>query len=145
MKCPACDTVLSRILVGTLELDACRGGCGGIWFDGYEFQHVDDVELPAETPLHIPHHIDAPPILTHRRECPACQQVKLKHNVFSPDVPTEVDECPSCGGFWMDAAALEQLHMERGRVQKNAAPSSGMSPAVIRTLYRLRMESCDDA
>ena len=36
MKCPACFNELTELQVGNLTVDACQGGCGGIWFDAFE-------------------------------------------------------------------------------------------------------------
>ena len=146
MKCPACDRVLSRVTVGSLEVDVCRGGCGGIWFDGYELQQVDDAdETAGETLLQIPRdpnlHVDA----SRKRECPQCQQVKLKRHLFSPAIKVEVDECPGCGGFWLDAGELQQIRLEKGRLEKTARPTSGLSAAAIRTLYQMKTAQRSDA
>ena len=46
MKCTACDRALTEIQVGHLKVDACLGGCGGVWFDAFELQRVDE---PGET------------------------------------------------------------------------------------------------
>jgi uncharacterized protein len=39
MKCPACFNELTQLQVGSLVVDVCQGGCGGIWFDAFEL-HV---------------------------------------------------------------------------------------------------------
>jgi uncharacterized protein len=145
MKCPACDRPLIGISIGSLEVDVCRGGCGGIWFDGYELQQVDEPEeVAGETLLHIPHDPSLVLDTSRKRECPQCQQVKLKRRLFSPEIKVEVDECPGCGGFWLDAGELEQIRLEKGRLEKAAGQSGGMSPAAIRRLYRLKTADRDE-
>lgn len=145
MKCPACDHTLARISLGSLEVDVCRGGCGGIWFDGYELQQVDDAdESLGESLLRIPRDPHRTPDSSRKRECPQCQQVKLKRHLFSPKIAVEVDECPGCGGFWLDAGELEQIRLEKGRLEKAAKRSDGLSPAAIRTLYRLKTSGRED-
>ena len=42
MQCPACYNQLSPFQVGNVTVDVCQGGCGGIWFDAFELQRVDD-------------------------------------------------------------------------------------------------------
>src|SRR5690242_15977118 len=42
MKCPACFNELTQLQVGKVTIDACQDGCGGIWFDNFELQQVDD-------------------------------------------------------------------------------------------------------
>jgi uncharacterized protein len=144
MKCPACHRTLSRISIGSLEVDACRGGCGGIWFDIFELQQVDDSnETIGESLLRIPRdesiHID--PLL--KRECPNCLQKKLMRHLFSPKIAVQVDECAGCGGFWLDAGELEQIRFEKGHLEKISKQSAGMSPAAIRALYRLKTAERD--
>ena len=45
MQCPACFHQLTQLQVGNLFVDVCQGGCGGIWFDGFELQRVDEEHL----------------------------------------------------------------------------------------------------
>ena len=141
MKCPACSHQLSELQIGTLRVDVCRGGCGGVWFDLFELQQVDDVSESAGEALIQISRIPAmrvDPI--RKRECPRCQQMKLKRRMFSPTVAVEVDECPACGGFWLDAGELEQIRLTRNAVEKSKSDKqqSGFSPAAIRALYRLK-------
>ena len=42
MKCPACEKELQQITIETITLDVCEGGCGGIWFDNFELEKVDE-------------------------------------------------------------------------------------------------------
>ena len=44
MKCPACFNELTEMQVGSVKVDVCEGGCGGIWLDAFELQRVDDEE-----------------------------------------------------------------------------------------------------
>jgi Zn-finger nucleic acid-binding protein len=139
MECPACSHQLSELQIGSLRVDACRGGCGGIWFDVFELQQVDDPGDSAdsalfEIPRSVNFHIDP----AHRRECPRCLQMKLKRRLFSPKIAVEVDECPACGGFWLDAGELHQIRLAKDRLEKAAKPMACMSPAAIRALYRLK-------
>lgn len=145
MKCPACFHLLSEIKIGSLRVDACRGGCGGIWFDIFELQQVDDPdEMAGEALLQIPRDPNVRLDAAVRRECPHCLQMKLKRRLFSPKINVEVDECPGCGGFWLDAGELEQIRIEKGRLEKAARQSRGLSPAAIRMLYRQKTSETED-
>ena len=42
MKCPACKNPLLEKDAEGMTLDVCYGGCGGIWFDAFELQRVDE-------------------------------------------------------------------------------------------------------
>jgi Zn-finger nucleic acid-binding protein len=139
MKCPACFNDLAEVQVGSLVVDVCQGGCGGIWFDAFELQRVDeDKEVAGERLLNIQRdeRIQVDP--TRKRDCPRCAGVKLKRHFFSPKRRVEVDECPSCGGYWLDAGELAQIRLEKS--QAATAPST-ISSDVIRYLYRLQAES----
>ena len=41
MKCPACENELTDKDVGGVTVDICNGGCGGLWFDNFEFKKFD--------------------------------------------------------------------------------------------------------
>jgi len=127
------------VQVGSLVVDVCQGGCGGIWFDAFELQRVDeDKEVAGERLLHIQRDPKIQVDSTRKRDCPRCSAVKLKRHFFSPKRRVEVDECPSCGGYWLDAGELAQIRSEKS--QTAAAPLA-ISSDVIRYLYRLKTES----
>ena len=42
MECPVCANALTTMAVGRITVDACEGGCGGIWFDRHELMRVDE-------------------------------------------------------------------------------------------------------
>jgi uncharacterized protein len=47
MKCPVCGNRLTQMTAGSVTVDACRGGCGGLWFDRYELMKVDEADESA--------------------------------------------------------------------------------------------------
>ena len=47
MDCPVCANVLTTKTAGGITVDACEGGCGGIWFDRYELMRVDEADESA--------------------------------------------------------------------------------------------------
>ena len=54
MKCPACGNELTGIEIGEITVDACRNGCGGIWFDQLELNRLDEQhETAGESLLDI--------------------------------------------------------------------------------------------
>lgn len=44
--CPACGHVLTPLRVADVTIDACRGGCEGIWFDAAELLRFDEQHEP---------------------------------------------------------------------------------------------------
>jgi uncharacterized protein len=106
MICPACGRELVAITVEGMVVDACRGGCGGIWFDNFELDKVDEANERLGEALVA---IEFDPNVTvedTRRNCPKCIDVVLMKHKFSPGKAVLVDECPKCGGVWLDGGEL---------------------------------------
>jgi uncharacterized protein len=142
MKCPACFNSLKETQVGSLKVDVCQGGCGGIWFDAFELERVDEENEAAGEPLlHIQRDERIVVDSSRKRECPRCAGIKLHRHYFSAKRRVEVDQCPNCGGYWLDAGELEQIRVERSETARaQQIRHSGLSAADIRYLYGLRSE-----
>ena len=142
MKCPACDHELTELEFGGVKVDACQGGCGGIWFDAFELQRVDEVrEVPDQHLLRIQRNPRLAVDPARKRACPRCQGVKLKRHFFSAKRQVEVDHCPSCAGYWLDAGELEKIRaLKAGAPASQPGPATSVSMEVIRFLYRQRLE-----
>lgn len=142
MKCPACANDLTEFVIGGVTVDACEGGCAGIWFDAFELQRVDDQhEIAGNTVLNLQRNPTLVVDLTRKRECPRCAGIKLKRQFFSPKLRIEVDLCPQCGGYWLDAGELETIRAEKSLSANTAATSgTGLSMEAIRFLYRQKLE-----
>ena len=143
MKCPACFSQLTSVTLDRLTVDVCRASCGGIWFDAFELQQVDE---PHESTGQWLVHIERDPQLrvdfSRKRDCPKCDGVKLKRRQFSAKRRVEIDECPGCGGYWLDAGELEKIRDETGEAarQKSAQEASQLqvSGSVLRYIYQMR-------
>ena len=142
MKCPACFNELTQLQVGSLVVDVCQGGCGGIWFDAFELQKVDEESEKAGEPLlHVRRNERLTVDQTRKRECPRCAGVKLHRHFFSAKRRVEVDQCPNCAGYWLDAGELALVRAERAQAATaEQIGQSSISKDVIRYLYRLRAE-----
>ncbi|HWQ91899.1 MAG TPA: zf-TFIIB domain-containing protein [Clostridia bacterium] len=140
MKCPACFKELAQLRVGNFTVDACQGGCGGIWFDAFELQKVDEShETEGNVLLHIPFDPDRAVDHSRKRECPRCSGVKLQRHFYSAARRVQVDHCPNCAGYWLDAGELAQIQAERtGSTKPQARPGTSVSGDFIRYLYRLQ-------
>lgn len=140
MKCPACFNELTQVQVGAVVVDACQGGCGGIWFDAFELERVDEQNEAAGEPLLQIDHDESIVVDTARkRQCPKCEDIKLHRHYFSARRRVEVDQCPNCGGYWLDAGELAQIRHERGETSQAQQIREGtISSETIRYLYRLR-------
>jgi len=142
MICPACSRPLTELRVGALTVDACQGGCGGIWFDAFELQRVDEQhEAAGERLLHIARDPRVTVDPSRKRPCPRCEGIKLKRHFFSARRRVEVDHCPNCGGYWLDAGELEQIRAETAAGATVPAGGPGSVPIeFVRYLYRLRIQ-----
>jgi uncharacterized protein len=126
--------------VGSLTVDVCQGGCGGIWFDAFELERVDEENEAAGEPLlGIQRDETIAVDSSRKRECPRCQGIKLHRHYFSAKRRVEVDQCPGCGGYWLDAGELAQIRVERGETdQVDQLRQGAVSAQTIRYLYRLQ-------
>jgi Zn-finger nucleic acid-binding protein len=128
--------------VGNLTVDVCRGACGGIWFDAFELQRVDE---PQETAGERLVGIERDPSLRldpgRKRSCPRCAGIKLKRHFFSAKRRVEIDLCPGCGGYWLDAGELDKVREEVEETARDketrAARQSCLSASVLRYIYGL--------
>src|ERR1051326_4955086 len=142
MKCPACLRELAAVGVGALTVDVCQGGCGGIWFDAFEVQKMDEQEEAGEPLTEILRNEQVKIDPLRKRDCPRCAGIKLHRHYFSAKRRVEVDQCPNCGGYWLDAGELAQIRAERSEtVQTQAAQKSTISGEFIRYLYRLENQT----
>lgn len=113
MNCPACNRVLEKMKVSDLEVDVCRGGCGGIWFDNFELQKVDEQhETAGETLLNIERDPMVRVDYSDRRNCPKCKDMIMMRHFGSVHRRVEMDECPACGGVWLDCGELAEFRAQ---------------------------------
>lgn len=144
MKCPACFNALTEVQVGHLLVDVCQDGCGGIWFDAFELQKVDEEGEAGEPLLDVRRNPDITVDPNRKRECPRCAGVKLHRHFFSAKRRVQVDECPNCAGYWLDAGELAQIREEKTQAEATAqARQTSISPQFIRYLYRLENSDRD--
>lgn len=112
MKCPACAEDLRELKVAGLAVDVCGGDCGGIWFDNFELNKVDQAhEALGEALLALPFSPLAI-VVPNRRPCPHCVDVVMMQHKFRPDKTVVVDECPNCGGMWLDGGELAEIRRD---------------------------------
>ena len=110
MKCPACDAPMEEVIIEDIAIDVCKQGCGGLWFDRFELQKVDEPhESAGESLLLIIKDRESTPDYSKRRMCPKCNNIVMMRHFFSVKREVEVDECPNCGGFWLDYGELGRI------------------------------------
>jgi len=113
MKCPVCNNGLTLYPAGSIIVDVCVGGCGGIWFDAFELKKVDETNEPvADGLLGLTQNQDVKIDTTKKLFCPKCSEMAMMRHFYSARRRTMVDECPNCGGFWLDAGELSDVREE---------------------------------
>ncbi len=113
MNCPACGATLEEVIVGGIAVDVCKKGCGGLWFDNFELQKVDEPhESAGESLLEIRTEGNVKTDPSQMRMCPKCEGVTMMRHFFSVKKEVEVDECPDCGGFWLDYGELGRIRSQ---------------------------------
>lgn len=113
MDCPACDKPLQEMEVGEIVVDACENGCGGVWFDNYELQKVDEKhESAGEKLLEVARDPNVRVDHATQRTCPKCSDQPMLKHFMSVKHEVEVDECPACGGLWLDCGELGHLRSQ---------------------------------
>src|SRR3954471_22990768 len=99
MRCPACRNELVAMEAGGITIDACEGGCGGLWFDRYELMRVDEShESAGESLLEIERDESLVVDREKRFECPKCDGIIMMRHFFSAKRRVVDNECPNCGG-----------------------------------------------
>ena len=149
MRCPACLHPLHRFKAGTVTLDGCDGGCGGIWFDHLKLSKVTTkhskavikvVEIRADPNVRV-HDDDV-------RECPHCDNVTLEKKLYSLGSGVIMDRCPECQGVWLDHGELDKiraaLHPQplkhRQVDRKPASPSTAINLDVVQQVQMLQLD-----
>ncbi len=119
MRCPACESLLQEHSFEDLEVDICSSGCGGIWFDRFELQRVDESHeilgrLLLETANSEAQVTPSASAQSDRRyDCPRCRMIMMRH-LFKPGIQVEVDTCPKCAGVWLDHDELSFIRGSEG-------------------------------
>ena len=112
MDCPACHHTLSPVEADGVTVEACKDGCGGLWFSWMELQRFDEPKDAGETLLGFAKQpdvtVDPGPL-----HCPQCaDKIQLKRHFFSVKRDVTVDECPECGGYWLDPGELRTIRTD---------------------------------
>ena len=113
MRCPACLNPFTQLLVGDIPIDACEGGCGGVWLNRFEIKklnHLNNDDIQAL--LDIAKNEEVKVNTKKRRRCPKCKTIVMLRHFFSIKKELMVDECPKCGGYWLDAGELAKIRHE---------------------------------
>ncbi|MFQ6104500.1 MAG: zf-TFIIB domain-containing protein [Candidatus Glassbacteria bacterium] len=142
MKCTACGNLLREVKVEGIAVDVCRRGCGGIWFDAFELQKVDEMhESAGERLLDIERDEKVKVDRSRKRMCPKCGNMPMLRHFFSVKQEVEVDECPACGGYWLDFGELARIrHQFENEEEREKAAEEYFEEIFGKKLSEMREE-----
>src|SRR5260370_8350155 len=110
MNCPACGNAMTEMTAGAVTVQACKGGCGGLWFDEWQLGKVDQ---PDQSAGEVLLHIEQNPAVTvdpnQRRQCPRDAGIVMMRHFWSVKRDVVVDECPKCEAIFLAPRELPQL------------------------------------
>lgn len=147
MNCPACGSPLEQRSYDGVDLDVCAAGCGGVWFDQFEFRKFDEPHEAVATELLSLEGADTRPTAENDQfECPRCGDgVVLRRRFFSTKRRVEVDECPACAGVWLDVGELRDLReLFPSETARKEAAAAYFDEVFGPQLAALRAESEED-
>ena len=121
MKCPVCSKQLSEINAGSVMLDACTTGCGGLWFDAGELDKIDQgSEKASEIALRPISNASVVIDRAKPRACPRCPNSTLERQYLNQNFDFEIDLCNTCHGVWTDMGELPAIRQSNdSRAQAN--------------------------
>ena len=107
MKCPRTNANMREVEINKVKVDISEG-CGGVWFDNFEFEKFDEARETAGDKLIdlMASYSKGGVDLSKRINCPRCPDTVLMRHFESPLKKIQIDKCPSCGGIWLDAGEL---------------------------------------
>lgn len=109
MKCPACSKDLVQISASGVEVDLCKNGCGGIWFDRTEIQKFDENNELVPSDFLLKERPTTVELNPFPRQCPRCCGDHLVRQNYDSSNPIEIDLCWHCGGMWLDVHELAEI------------------------------------
>jgi uncharacterized protein len=123
MKCPACQNDLHISIVVGIKTLACRGECGGLWIDRFQFKKIEALKPGCGNSLLMIERSEGIKIYRGAEHtCPACETTLLHRHFFSADGDMEINQCSKCRGFWIDLAGLAKLYsLPKGQREKAVA------------------------
>jgi uncharacterized protein len=145
--CPACGHLLSTRVAGDVTVDVCDGGCGGVWFDHWELQKLDEQsESAGESLLDVRRDPGVVVDPGERYHCPKCiDDVVLMRHFWSVKRAVTIDECPECGGVFLDAGELASIRGEFGsESDRHAAADAYFAEVVDPLLDGERAKSAEE-
>ena len=121
MICPVCKKNMIEQDFGGLNVDVCKDGCKGIWFDWSELTKLDETNEGLGGALQEA--LQYPMVNDENRgpiDCPKCG-IPLHRHLYKSSKEVNVDECYRCGGFFLDSGELTELRDHHMSEQEQTA------------------------
>ena len=119
--CPLCRTPMNAVKISGVEIDFCRQGCKGLWFDNYELIKLDEVHEGSGDELQ---EILSAQLVddtrSHKLTCPRCD-IPLKRRKYRAGSDVEIDTCYGCNGIFLDSGELAVIRANYEEIQKKSA------------------------
>jgi Zn-finger nucleic acid-binding protein len=139
MKCPACQNELHECEVAGIKIAVCRGECGGLWIDRFQFKKIQTLKPGSGKSLLMIERSEGLKIYRGAEHaCPACITTLLHRHFFSADEDTEINQCSKCRGFWIDLAGLSKLQA-LPKDERNQAVAKYFAVIIDEKIYRMRL------
>ena len=109
MNCPVCEKPMVEEDFGGVQVDVCRDGCKGIWFDWLELVRLDENSEGAGAALEEA--LRSPRVNDDDRgqlNCPKCGMPMQTHKYKSAK-EVNIDECYGCGGYFLDSGEIREV------------------------------------
>lgn len=110
MICPNCGRTMDEITIAGVDVDYCREGCQGLFFDNRELERMDQAHEAASDPVlqGILEHERAADSRTHPLVCPRCD-IKMRRHAYALGTGIHIDRCYGCNGVWLDRGELSAV------------------------------------
>ena len=113
MNCPVCSKFMVTVDFGGAQVEVCREGCKGLWFDWFELAKLNDPSEGAgealQQALRYPRTNDGK---RPRLQCPKCRMPMVAHK-YDGIEQVNIDECYSCRGVFLDSGELKEIRHHR--------------------------------
>jgi hypothetical protein len=118
--CPACGKAMKEVFISGVEIDFCRDGCKGLWFDNFELVKLDEVhEGKGEVLEEILAAKGECPNRPEKLRCPRCN-LPMKRRQFRYGSDVEIDNCYGCNGIFLDSGELAQIRKNYTHIQQKS-------------------------
>lgn len=109
MQCPSCNTNLIPTNAAGIEVEICKDGCKGLWFDIKELKAFDE-----EHEFNIDSLISASGEISKKeiKSCPKCADEVLAKRFYDINNHVQVEQCFNCSGIWLDAGELSLIRKQ---------------------------------